>query len=427
MRKACACLLLFASPAAAQFGPSQTLFRDRVKSWAGPLDVHGVASGTVSGPAGTTTQYTTDQHVTGTLTLGNWDPLTGSWYGTLAGTITINETAIITIAGCTITNTLSASTSADKDFLGNPLVFHVSLDIGSDTWSLWPSNQDVNGHEHSVQSCGGTSDATVPMSFMPIDTNLHFPFPASPPPFDLSGTEVRPEPAGGNAASNPVTYTFTYGLVATTYPCDPSLSAPARAFSSRAGSGSVAVDIGPSCSWTVTLPAPWVTVTSPLTGSGPGQVDFDVSANGTGASRSTTIGVGGTTFTISQGQPGYFTVAPCRIVDTRNPNGPLGGPALPPSAARTFAVTASACGIPLTAQAISANLTVTAAAAPGHLTLFPADVTQPLVSSINFQKGQTRANNAVVPVSNDGTSSIKVWNGSSGTVEFILDVGGYFQ
>jgi len=252
-------------------------------------------------------------------------------------------------------------------------------------------------------------------------------FPANPPPFDLIGSQTRLEPTGGSAASNPVTYTFTYSLTATTYPCAPSLSAPSRDFSSRAGSGSVTVNVGPSCPWTVTLPVPWVTVTSPLTGSGPGQVDFDVSANVGGADRSTTMGIGGVTFTISQGEAGYFTVAPCRIVDTRNPNGPLGGPALPPAATRTFDVVASPCGIPLTAQAISANVTITAPAMPGYLTLFPADVTKPLVSSINFQTGQTRANNVILPISNDGTGSIEVFNGSSGTVQFILDVNGYFR
>ncbi|HXK11085.1 MAG TPA: BACON domain-containing protein [Vicinamibacteria bacterium] len=408
----------------------QTLFRDRVKSWVGPLDVHGVASGTAAGPAGSTIQYTTDQHVSGTLTLDVWDPLTGSWYGTLAGTITINEQAIITSA-CTITNTFSASTSADKDFLGKNLVFHLSLDVGSDTWSLWPSNQYVNGNEHSVVNCAGvitTSDATVPMTFMPIDMGLHFPFP-TPPPFDLIGSQVKAEPTGGTAASNPVTYTFTYNLTATTYPCDPSFSAPSRDFSSRAGSGSATVDIGPSCPWTVTLPAPWVTVTSPLTGSGsgPGQVDFDVSANTSGADRSTTIGVGTATFTISQGEAGYFTVIPCRAIDTRNPNGPLGGPALQPSATRSFDVVASACGIPLAAQAISANVTVTAPTMPGYLTLFPEDAPKPVASSINFQTGQTRANNVVLALSNDGTASINVFNGSAGTVQFILDVNGYFQ
>ena len=55
----------------------------------------------------------------------------------------------------------------------------------------------------------------------------------------------------------------------------------------------------------------------------------------------------------------FYTLSPCRVLDTRNQSGPLGGPALQPRATRTFDVAASACGIPAGAVAISANLTVT--------------------------------------------------------------------
>jgi hypothetical protein len=121
----------------------------------------------------------------------------------------------------------------------------------------------------------------------------------------------------------------------------------------------------------------------------------------------------------------FFTLALCRLIDTRNPTGPLGGPSLAANAIRTFALT-GACGIPASATAVSVNLTATGAAALGHLTLYRGDVdTVPLVSSINFVPGVNRANNAVVPLAADG--SIKVKNGSVGAVDFVLDVNGYFQ
>jgi hypothetical protein len=50
-----------------------------------------------------------------------------------------------------------------------------------------------------------------------------------------------------------------------------------------------------------------------------------------------------------------------------------------------------------------------------------------LTSSINFSTGQTRANNAILPLANDGTGAIKAFDGSSGTAHFILDANGYFQ
>ncbi|MFI5197415.1 MAG: hypothetical protein ACHQJD_02250 [Thermoanaerobaculia bacterium] len=123
-----------------------------------------------------------------------------------------------------------------------------------------------------------------------------------------------------------------------------------------------------------------------------------------------------------------YTLPPCRVLDTRNPTGLLGGPSLQPGATRAFDVTSSPCGIPSTAQAISVNLAVTGPMGPGHLTLYPGDAVQaPLASTINFAASQTRANNAVSPLASDGSGTIKVLAGTGGTVDFILDVNGYFQ
>ena len=70
---------------------------------------------------------------------------------------------------------------------------------------------------------------------------------------------------------------------------------------------------------------------------------------------------------------------------------------------------------------------MTQPAALGHLTIHPADLGLPLASTINFSAGQTRANNAVLRLSNDGSGSVTVYNGSTGSVHFILDVNGYFE
>jgi hypothetical protein len=124
----------------------------------------------------------------------------------------------------------------------------------------------------------------------------------------------------------------------------------------------------------------------------------------------------------------FYTVTPCRLADTREPVGPTGGPALGGGSTRSFPVTGGACGIPSTAVAVSVNLTAVGAAAVGSLTLYPGDAPgPPLVSSINFTAGVTRANNAAVPLATDGTGTIGVQNGSAGTVHLVLDVNGYFQ
>ncbi len=123
----------------------------------------------------------------------------------------------------------------------------------------------------------------------------------------------------------------------------------------------------------------------------------------------------------------FYTVTPCRLVDTRNSAGPSGGPALLAGAVRNFPATGGVCGVPSTAIAVSVNLTVTQPAAQGHLILYPGDAAgPPLVSNINFTLGLTRASNAIVVLAtNGGTISVK--NGSAGTAHFVLDVNGYFQ
>jgi hypothetical protein len=123
----------------------------------------------------------------------------------------------------------------------------------------------------------------------------------------------------------------------------------------------------------------------------------------------------------------FYTVAPCRLVDTRNPNGPYGGPALAGGSLRSFAL-AGRCGIPATAKAVSFNVTVTAPSVGGDLRIFPGGITRPATSTINFAAGNTRANNAVIGVAADGQATLSVFSDmGSGTVEFILDVNGYFQ
>jgi hypothetical protein len=120
------------------------------------------------------------------------------------------------------------------------------------------------------------------------------------------------------------------------------------------------------------------------------------------------------------------TVAPCRLVDTRNPPAPLGGPALGASAARTFAL-AGACGIPPAAVSVSVNVTVVTPQASGNVVLYPAGMGVPNTSSINFREGKTRANNAQVLLSSDGTGRATVKNNAAGAVDLVIDVNGYYE
>jgi uncharacterized repeat protein (TIGR01451 family) len=127
----------------------------------------------------------------------------------------------------------------------------------------------------------------------------------------------------------------------------------------------------------------------------------------------------------------FYTVNPCRIVDTRGPVADTGGPALAANTKRDILLTginAPPCGVPSDARAVAVNVTVVDPSASGDLRLYPAGTSLPNSSTINFAPDQVRANSAVVPLSS-GLLSVQcdMLGGPTGTVHFILDVSGYFR
>lgn len=123
---------------------------------------------------------------------------------------------------------------------------------------------------------------------------------------------------------------------------------------------------------------------------------------------------------------GFYTLAPCRLLDTRSPNGPQGGPALAGGGTRTVAATGR-CGIPATAKSLAINLTVTGTTTAGFLALYPGDALPFGTSAINFHAGDTRANDGMLLLATDGTGTFAIKNGAAGALQVIVDVDGYFQ
>ena len=122
----------------------------------------------------------------------------------------------------------------------------------------------------------------------------------------------------------------------------------------------------------------------------------------------------------------YFAVPPCRLVDTRNPAGPRGGPQIFPGALRVFPLT-GVCGVPTTAKALAVNATVVAPSASGHIRLFPGNEAPPQASQVQYRANRTRAGIALVRLATDDTGSLGLFNGSAGNLHFVLDVTGYFE
>lgn len=119
----------------------------------------------------------------------------------------------------------------------------------------------------------------------------------------------------------------------------------------------------------------------------------------------------------------FYTVPPCRVLYY------YGGPyTITIQSRSTYGLPiAGYCGIPASAKAVSLNLTVSNPAAQGNLTLWPLDVPMPATSSINFQAGQHRANNAILALSPEGYIGARTVLVSDGTIDLILDVAGYFE
>jgi uncharacterized repeat protein (TIGR03803 family) len=115
----------------------------------------------------------------------------------------------------------------------------------------------------------------------------------------------------------------------------------------------------------------------------------------------------------------FVTVAPCRLIDTRQTGGPIQGGTF-----RTFPIPQEGgCNIPATASAYSLNVTVVPIGKLGYLTMWPAGIDlRPVVSTLNSVDGRVKADAAIVPAGTNGGINIYVTD----TTNVILDINGYF-
>jgi hypothetical protein len=183
-------------------------------------------------------------------------------------------------------------------------------------------------------------------------------------------------------------------------------------------------------SWTITNG----TITA---GQGSDQITFTAGVAGTQLTLMVSIDLNGCPYggglaLVTVAPPGeavlFYPVTPCRLVDTRNTAGPLGGPAIEASGGpdRSFAL-AGTCGVPLSATSLAVNLTVTNAQAAGDLSIYRGDGALSGTSSLTFGTGRARANDATLQLALDGSGTVKIHNTAGGTLDLIVDVSGYFE
>ena len=94
-------------------------------------------------------------------------------------------------------------------------------------------------------------------------------------------------------------------------------------------------------------------------------------------------------------------------------------------AARTLAV-AGRGGVPARSPAITGNLTVTGQTAGGYVAVTVVASNNPSTSTLNFPLGDTRANNAAVPLAGGGSLGATYQALTGAHTQLILDVTGFF-
>jgi len=116
----------------------------------------------------------------------------------------------------------------------------------------------------------------------------------------------------------------------------------------------------------------------------------------------------------------FYSVAPCRVLDTRL------GAGSPVAANGTLSFDAAGtCGVPADARALAVNLTGVVPAAEGVLRLFGAGSATPGSQVLALRAGRTRASATVVVPGALGRLTVR--NESAQPSHVILDVSGYFR
>jgi YVTN family beta-propeller protein len=122
----------------------------------------------------------------------------------------------------------------------------------------------------------------------------------------------------------------------------------------------------------------------------------------------------------------FHSVTPCRVLDTRAPNGHLGGPYLRARVERDFPVQESSCipqGVSITAYSMNFTAVPHPSGHPlAYLTVWPQGLPQPVVSTLNNPTGTVVANAAIVPAGVGGGIATFAYDDT----DLIADVDGYF-
>ena len=313
---------------------------------------------------------------------------------------------------------------------GGPLGYLALEGSGVSTLNSWQGNVVANAAiVQSDASSGAISVYASDRTDVMLDVNGYFDttkgdvfYPVTP--YRVSDTRNPADPLGGPLLAGFATRTI------------PVLSAPCG-LPSSATAYSMNLTAVPRGSldflttWAAGQPRPYVSSLNSSTGN----AVANAAIVGAGAAGATSVYATNPTDLIIDvngyfapaGSPGgltFYPIPPCRVADTRKPDGPLGGPALASRTPRSFPIPAAgSCGfVPPEAKAYSLNVTAVPDGALSYLTVWPAGTPKPWASTLNSWDGAPVANAAIVAAGDGGAISIY----ATDPTHVILDINGYF-
>jgi hypothetical protein len=129
-----------------------------------------------------------------------------------------------------------------------------------------------------------------------------------------------------------------------------------------------------------------------------------------------------------QGPPPAFHPLPgCRIVNTRWPAGPTGGPVLSGAGVgRDFPLRGS-CGVPAGAVAVAVHVLASHATTRGRLLLYPTGEAPPAERTLAIRPGSLTETDLLLPLGVGGAVRAEATLADRGHLQLRLDVSGYFQ
>jgi hypothetical protein len=204
----------------------------------------------------------------------------------------------------------------------------------------------------------------------------------------------------------------------------------------KAVTGNVTV-VNSTNSWAVYLgPIPTATPSTSTINFSTGEIKANslTVALGAGGSLSATfISTAGNTTDLVFDVTGYYTadtsgskfvpLTPARLLDSRTGNGMSGK--LSANTARTFQVSTRG-GVPSNANGVTGNVTVVNETNSWAVFVGPTPTNSPSTSTLNFNKGDIKANGLTVALGTGGILSCTYISTAGNTTDLVFDVTGYF-